>query len=73
MEQEQFGMPAGFDIESLPNVECECGSELWDQATKLKRMSAIISKDGQEKFIALPVVVCKKCGKELEVGGGVIK
>lgn len=73
MEQEQFGIPSGVNIESLPNVKCECGSELWEQATKLKKMSAIISRDGQEKFIALPVIVCRGCGKELEVNGGVIK
>jgi len=72
MEQDQLGLPAG-GIESLPNVKCECGSELWDQATILKKMSAIVSRDGQEKLIALPVVVCRECGKKLEVNGGVIK
>ena len=73
MGQEQFGIPSEVDIESLPNVKCECGSELWDQATKLKKLSAIVSRDGQEKLIALPVVVCRECGKKLEVNGGVIK
>jgi len=73
MDQEQAGMPAGFNMESLPIVKCKCGSGLWDQATQLRRMSAIISKDGKEKLIALPVVVCKECGKELEVDGGVVK
>ena len=73
MEQ-KIGMPSlppGVNIDDLPNLKCdECGFEVWDQGTRLKKLSAIMSDDGQEKVIALPVIVCMKCGKELPTAVG---
>ncbi len=72
MEQ-QIGMPplpAGMSFDDLENIKCECGSEIWDQGSRLKRLSAIMSEDGQEKVIAIPVIVCMECGKELPIPVG---
>lgn len=73
MEQ-RIGMPplpAGMNFDDLENIKCdECGSEVWDQGSRLKKISAIVSEDGQEKVIILPVIVCMKCGKELPIAVG---
>ena len=61
----QMGIPPEVNPDDLQDIVCECGSELWEQAMKLKKMSAIVSPDGQEKIAMVPVLVCKKCGKEL--------
>jgi hypothetical protein len=56
-----------IDIESCETVVCSCGSILWDNSFIVKRISPIYASDGQEKFINVPVVVCKKCGNDIRL------
>lgn len=47
----------------LESVVCEsCGNDTFVESYFLKRVSALISPDGQEKFVPLPTFKCSSCG-----------
>lgn len=53
------------DIENIPDVQCSnCDSVLFRQATKMKFISRLISPNGQEGYISIPVMICDKCNTE---------
>ncbi len=46
----------------LTSVTCEsCQNDTFEEAYFLKRVSALISPDGQEKFVPVPTFKCTKC------------
>lgn len=52
-------------VEDLEAVKCKrCRGELFQQAVGIRRLSPLVSPDGKEKFISVPVLVCMNC-KEL--------
>ncbi len=55
------------DINECPNVQCSCGSILWDNAMIVKRISPIYSSNGEQQFANIPVIVCKKCGNDIRL------
>jgi len=54
-----------IDPNILPPVICECGSIHWNSAFVLKKVSRLISDDGQEGLIPVPDMICVKCNKPL--------
>jgi len=59
-------LPAGMSLDNLPDIKCECGNEIFDQALTIKKLSSFLTKDGNEQRFLIPVLVCKKCGKVLD-------
>jgi len=70
----QMNMNMNIKMEDLQPITCKrCRGELFQQAVVIRKLSAIISPDGKEKFISVPVLVCMNCKELLEpgrVGGG---
>lgn len=49
-----------------PNIECKCGSIVWNQGVILKRIPGIEMGMGTEdQILDLPVFYCAKCGEIL--------
>lgn len=56
-----------IDLEQLPTVYCdECDSDEWIEVSMIKKVSALISPNGQEGVIPVPQLVCASCGRKLE-------
>ena len=53
------------DINDLPSVKCKCGSENFLNGVKIKKLSAILSPNGQEGYIQVPVAICVVCYTDL--------
>lgn len=52
--------------DELPDIECsKCKSKIFQPAQRIKRLSAILSPDGKERYVNIPVVICAMCKKEL--------
>lgn len=49
----------------LPDILCECGCGVFIQGVRVKKVSALISPDGQEKYIHIPTSVCVQCFRPL--------
>jgi len=47
--------------DDLPNILCECGCDVFILGIKIKKVSALISPDGQEKYLHIPASICVKC------------
>jgi len=47
--------------DDLKDILCECGHDIFVSAARIKKVPAIISPDGQEKYLTIPVSVCMKC------------
>ena len=54
---------SGVDLTHAKDIECEeCGSRGFKQTLMLKRLSALVSPNGQETIIPMQVFACEKCG-----------
>lgn len=52
--------------ENTTEVLCEnCKTGLFEQCIMLRKMSALMSPNGVEQMIQIPVMVCKNCGTPL--------
>ncbi len=50
------------DLSTAETMKCEqCGSTLWKNAFIIKRISAIVSPNGQETIIPMAVFACESC------------
>lgn len=49
----------------LPAVKCICGSENFLLGVKIKKLSAILSPNGQESYINISVAICVRCYTDL--------
>jgi len=50
-------------LEDLTDVTCsECGHQVFTQVYLFKKISAILSPNGQESMIPLPTYKCDNCG-----------
>jgi hypothetical protein len=54
-------------ISKDPNLILHCGSILFTQQFRIKKVSKFISGNGQEGIAVIPVYVCSKCGCELDI------
>ena len=68
----QGGTPTldNIDLTHAKDIECdECGSKGFKQTLMLKKLSALVSPNGQESMIPVAVFACEKCShinKEFE-------
>jgi hypothetical protein len=52
-----------FDITNASEVTCdECSSDIFENVYRIKRMSAMLSPNGEEFIIPIQLFACKKCG-----------
>ena len=52
-----------IDITQTTEVLCnECGHNVFTQGVMIRKLSAILSPNGQESLIPIPVFECSKCG-----------
>jgi hypothetical protein len=56
-------MGTKVDVSDAPWQACECGGRIFESALMAKRLSALMSPDGQEHSIPIELYVCKSCGK----------
>ncbi len=50
------------DISDATWETCECGGLILDEGVAFKRLSALLSPDGQERHIPVSVFTCRTCG-----------
>lgn len=56
-----------IDVSTLSEVICSsCGGKYWEQVFLLKKVSALISPNGQEGVINVPVLVCISCKQNIQ-------
>jgi hypothetical protein len=49
-------------IENAKNVTCEkCSCEIMKQAFIIKSISGLLTGDGKETFVPVPIFVCNEC------------
>lgn len=52
-----------IDITQTTEILCdECGHNVFLQGVMIRRLSAVLSPNGQESLIPIPVFECSKCG-----------
>lgn len=55
------------DLDKATLKVCECGHEFFEGAIKIFTVSAILSPVGKELTAQVPCLLCKKCGKPLDL------
>tara|TARA_R110000796_G_scaffold194742_1_gene311096 strand:+ start:123 stop:359 length:237 start_codon:yes stop_codon:yes gene_type:complete len=67
-------MQESIDFSKTSQIKCEaCDGSTFKQTLLLRKMSALVSPDGQETIIPMQVFACEKCGhvnKEFSDVGG---
>ena len=58
-------------VMDLPNVECKCGSIIWEYGFVLKRLE-MKQLDGP-KNVPVDIIICKRCGNVLQDGVAILK
>ena len=52
-----------IDPNDLTDIECpDCGGLNIKQVVRMKKLSALISPDGQEQVVSIPIFICDDCG-----------
>ena len=64
-QQHQQRMSMNVNPDDLPDIMCTCGSHLWEQGIRLKKISGLISQTGKDQIATIPIIMCKKCSREL--------
>ncbi len=68
-------MQEKIDLSKTTQIECEsCGGKTFKQTLLMRKMSALVSPNGQETIIPMAVFACEKCGhvnKDFEDVSGV--
>ncbi len=61
------GTQVKVDLKDAETIRCkECNNYLWIQSFVLKKLSALVSPNGQEALIPVQVYSCGNCGKIAE-------
>ena len=50
-------------ILNSPTVTCECGGMVFTEKLVFKKLSALLSPNGQEELVPLNAMICENCGK----------
>ena len=64
MSPEQIRQLAAM-VQNAEDVKCVCGSIVFIQGNKLKRISRLVTGEQYDKFVPLPGLICGKCGEEM--------
>ena len=52
-----------FDMSMADDMKCgECENVYFKPLVRVKRVSALVSPNGQEMFVPVQVLACEKCG-----------
>jgi hypothetical protein len=54
---------ARIDLRDIPWTSCECGGLTFTSGVMFKRLSPIISPDGQEHMVPVEIFTCDICKK----------
>jgi uncharacterized Zn finger protein len=47
----------------LTDIVCpDCGDLNFKQVVRMKKLSALLSPDGQEQVVSIPIFICNECG-----------
>ena len=64
-----------IDVSQTTPVKCEkCENQTFKQTLLLRKVSALVSPNGQEQYVPVAVFACEKCGhvnKEFEDVNGI--
>jgi len=77
VRRQQLGFNQGqqqinIDLSQTEQRICSnCESKYFQPAIKIHVLSAILSPTGKELPIQVPVLLCVKCGQELDLGTGI--
>ena len=56
-------MQEEIDISKTTPIQCEaCGGSTFKQTLLLRKLSSLVSPDGQETIVPMSVFACEKCG-----------
>ena len=56
-------MQEQIDISKTSAIKCEkCENQTFKQTLLLRKVSALISPNGQEQYVPIAVFACEKCG-----------
>ena len=56
-------MQEQIDFSKTKEIQCEsCGCKTFKQTLLLRKMSSLVSPNGQETIIPMQVFACEKCG-----------
>ena len=56
-------MQEQVDISKTSEIVCEkCGNHTFKQTLMLRKLSALVSPNGQETIVPMSVFACEKCG-----------
>ena len=59
-------MKVNIKTDELPDIVCsKCQSKIFIPAQRIKKLSAILSPDGKERYVNIAVVICAMCKEEL--------
>ncbi len=65
LNRQQRPIQLKVNPDDLPDVLCECGNATFIQGKTIKKLSAILSSDGQVKYVNIAASICLKCFKAL--------
>lgn len=54
---------ARIDLRDIPWTSCECGGQTFTPGVMFKRLSPLISPDGQEHMVPVEIFICDSCKK----------
>tara|TARA_B110000285_G_scaffold234412_1_gene311278 strand:+ start:2260 stop:2481 length:222 start_codon:yes stop_codon:yes gene_type:complete len=49
------------DLKITTKVSCECGNDKFDQTFLMRKLSALMSGNGQPALVPVPIFACSKC------------
>ena len=56
-------MQQTIDVSQTTPVKCEsCENQTFKQTLLIRKVSALVSPDGQEQYVPVAVFACEKCG-----------
>lgn len=56
-----------INLDQCETIICSsCGNDEWAEVMKFKKLSVLLSPNGKEGLIPIPIVRCTYCGKSLE-------
>ena len=61
--QNPDGLQQTIDVSKTTPVKCEkCENQTFKQTLIIRKLSALVSPNGQEQYIPVGVFACEKCG-----------
>ena len=54
-------------VDTEKGIEFDCNGTAFDQATELRKISALVSPTGQAGVIPVPYYYCLKCGNRIDL------